>query len=53
MFAPIRKKLSWCPWTFLECLLCACHYIQLISLPMRKDVSEKPVQTIIPRNELL
>lgn len=52
-FAPMRK-LSWCPWwTFLECLLCACHYILLMNLPMRKDVSEKPVQTIIPRNELL
>lgn len=52
-FAPTTKKLKWCPWRTLLCLLCACHCIQLVSLPMRKEVSEKPVQTIIPRNELI
>lgn len=42
-FAPIRRKLSWYPWwIFLECLLCACHYIQLMSLP-NENVSEKPM----------
>lgn len=35
-FAPIRRKLSWCPWWIsLECLLYARHYIQLMRLPMR------------------
>jgi hypothetical protein len=53
-YAPTKKQLSWylC-WTFLEHLLYACHYIQLLSLPMRKDAYMKLMHTIIPRNKLL
>lgn len=41
-FAPIRK-LSWCPWwTFLECLPCARHCIQLMNLPIRRMFLRNP-----------